>query len=86
MKHEEPIQVVKLSPNKITFYHEFTNCRRNSRSVDLSYYSVDTSDSPALTENQKRTHQGTLSESAQKNLLNCTQRFVYFNKKEFQKN
>lgn len=80
MQTNEPIQLVKLSPNQITFYHEYPNSRRGGTNCDLSYYSVDNEDSPALEENQKRTHEGTLSETARKNLLRCTERFVYFNK------
>ena len=80
MHKTEPIPIVKCSPNQISFYYEFPNKRTTSQFADLSYYSVDNSDSPALDENQERAHTGVLSAAAQKNLVRCVERFVYFNK------
>lgn len=78
MSENLKIPTTKFSPFGVSFYETYTHQRISSRANLSAYYSVDTSENSNQTDSQARAHDGTLSETGRKNLLNSVSRFVYF--------
>lgn len=75
-KQPEPIPVTQIYYNKVVFYKEHQTRYHSAVSLGIGYESNE----DAQKKSSNREHDGILSESAQKNLVGCCVRFVYYNK------